>query len=101
MMKTFEDLVFMVWPQLPESQKNAPIPEHEDARQAIMHFENGYGISVLKGDIFYSNGTDTYEVDILHNGELCYDTPITNDVIRYVTSEQITDIMKRIQELKD
>jgi hypothetical protein len=32
--------------------------------------------------------------------ELCYDTPITNDVMGYLTPEEVTDIMKQVSELK-
>jgi len=35
----------------------------------------------------------------LLNGGLCYDTHITNDVMGYLTSEEVTEIMKQIQEL--
>ena len=64
-----------------------------------MDFENGYGISVIFGSMFYSNGIDTYEVGILKDGILCYDTPITDDVIGYITADEVTDIMRKIQEL--
>ena len=68
-------------------------------KQAKMNFENGYGISVIFGSMFYSNGIDTYEVGILKDGILCYATPITDDVIGYITADEVTDIMRKIQEL--
>lgn len=45
------------------------------------------------------NGIDSYEVAVMKDGILCYDTPITDDVIGYVSKEGVTRIMKQIQEL--
>lgn len=99
--KDFKDLVFIPHPIAREAQKvHLYLAEkYAESKQAKMSFDNGYGISVLFGSMFYSNGIDTYEVGILKNGALCYTTPITNDVIGYITEEEVTDIMRKIQEL--
>lgn len=70
-----------------------------NAKHAVMRFDNGYGVSVVRWTMFYSNGVDTYEVSVLDKYGICYKTPITNDVIGYVDADEVTDIMKRIQEL--
>lgn len=85
--KEFSDLVFK--PHMLEI----------NSKQAKMFFENGYGVSVLQGKMFYSNGIDTYEVAVLKEGRLCYDTPITDNVIGYVDKDRVSEIMKQIQEL--
>lgn len=92
-MKTFEDLEFK------------PHEFREDATQAVMFFENGYGASVLFGKPFYSNGIDTYELAVVHRvGEdsfvIKYDTGITNDVLACISKEEVTEAMKKVQELK-
>lgn len=51
--KTFEDLQF------------GPHYILEEGQHAKIMFENGYGVSVVFGDVFYSNGIDTYEVAII------------------------------------
>ena len=100
-LKQFKDLVF----KQHEMTKDAfllPSPirkEYMNAKHAKMQFENGYGISVLKDTLFYSNGIDTYEVAVLDNNGICYNTSITNDVIGYVDADEVSNIMKRIQEL--
>ena len=66
--------------------------------QAILRFDNGYGVSVLRGNCFYSNGIDTYEVGVLNGDSLCYPEEFGDDVIGYVTAEQVTEIMKKVQE---
>lgn len=104
-MKDFNDLVFFQHPIAKEAEKNYSsrslfrYDKFLQSRQAKMQFNNGYGISVIRSEIFYSNGIDTYEVAILHNGKLCYDTPITKSVIPYATAGEVSDIMRQIQEL--
>lgn len=82
-MKTFNDLDF------------------KEGNRARMKFENGYSASVVFGDLFYSNGIDTYELAILNDkGEIDYNTGLTEDVFGHQTEKQITEIMKQIQELQ-
>lgn len=64
--------------------------------QAVLQFpHNGYGISVVNGEGTYSSG-NSYEVAILHNGELCYNTPLTDDVLSYETPVGIDNILETI-----
>ena len=80
----FKDLLF-------EKHKKYYFNSH-----AVHQFPNGYGVSVIDGYCAYcDNGT--YEVAILKNGEICYDTPLTNDVLTYQTPEQIDEILKEVE----
>lgn len=66
-----------------------------------MDFENGFGVSVLFGDVWYSDGITTYEVGIVRHGNLCYNTSINPDgdaVLGYRTKEEVTEIMRKVQE---
>lgn len=92
--KTFADLVFEDWGAR-HNQRPCPI----GGKQAILNFDNGYGVSVLLGDYFYSNGIDTYELAVLYKGSLCYTTPVTDDVLGYITKEQVTEAMIQLQKL--
>lgn len=87
-MKTFKDLEFIAHPAAPYFDK-----------QAKLDFENGYGVSVICGDGAYTSATSPYEVAIIKDGVLCYDTPITNNVLGYNTESEVTEIMKKVQEL--
>jgi len=41
-----------------------------------------------------------FEVAVLDkDGELCYDTPITDDVIGYLTFQEVADTLKKIESL--
>ena len=95
-MKTFEDLVFQRHPIAIDS-----LPDYKDAKQAVLEFDNGYGISVLIGRCFYSNGIDTYGIAVMKDGGIYYSTPITDDVIGRLKADQVSEVMKQIQELKD
>lgn len=105
LMKDFEDLVFEDHPSavscnpfdLAMMGMAAFGAMFED--QAKMFFDNGYGVSVVTGSAAYSE----YEIAILKgdatNSELCYDTPITSDVVPCDTEDDVSKIMKQVQEL--
>ena len=88
-MKTFKDLIF----------ENHPVQSHFNT-QAEMNFKNDYGVSVITGEGAYSSDSEPYEVAIKYKGSLTYNTPITDDVIGYQTEDDVTEIMKQVQELK-
>ena len=68
--------------------------------QAKVEFENGYSASILFGDKFYSNGIDTYELAVLHKGSITYDTPITDDVLGWLTKDEVTEALEQIEKLR-
>ena len=94
-METFDDLVFE-----PHPITECGIDRYKDCKQAVMNFENGYGVSVIFGTAFYSNGVDTYELAALLEGELCYPAEIGYDVLGYITKDEVTEAMMKIQLLK-
>lgn len=75
------------------------------ASRARHFFDNHYGVSVVRGPYSYGGRDGLYELAVMHmapgdeNSELVYDTPITNDVIGYLTPEEVTDLMKQVSEL--
>ena len=86
-MKTFKDLKFKQHPSA-------------DGIISRITFENGYGASVVRHEYSYGGKDGLYELAVLDSdGELCYDTPITNDVIGYLRDIDVTDVMEKIQQL--
>lgn len=81
-MKTFKDLEF--------------VPQDRGIRARIQ-FNNGFGLSVIRSQFAYCD-ENTYEVAILEDDEVCYDTPLANDVLPYKTEEEITKIMEEMQD---
>jgi hypothetical protein len=62
-------------------------------------FDNGYEVSVVKSKYTYGGDIGLYELAIFKDGEICYDTPITNDVIGYLRPVDVTEVMEKIQKL--
>lgn len=67
-------------------------------------FENNYGASVVKHAGSYGFNHDLFEVAILAwDGEeyhIDYDTDITDDVIGYLTNDEVMDLLYKIKLLK-
>ncbi len=63
------------------------------------YFKNKYGISVIRGYGTYGIEKGLFEVGVLLNKRLDYDTSITDDVIGHLTSQEVLDLGKRIREL--
>ena len=70
-------------------------------------FPNGYGASVIRfsqkfhGVQIESRGGSAglYELAVTHRGRLCYDTPITDDVLGYLTEDDVTRVLGEIEAL--
>lgn len=86
-MKKFEDLEF----------ERHPIG---DGIKARMNFDNDYGVSVIRFSGSYGNEKGLYEVAVLYKDGLTYNTHITNDVLGWQTEDDVTDVMKKVQQLK-
>jgi len=54
---------------------------------------NGYGWSIIR------HGCGEYEIAILKDGDVCYDTPLTEDVIRG-DWDRINDVTDSIAHLE-
>ena len=61
--------------------------------------DNGYEVSVVQSPHSYGGDKGLYELAIFKDGQICYDTPITNDVIGYLRPMDVTDVMEKIQKL--
>lgn len=56
-------------------------------------FKNGYGASVLRSSYSFGGDRGLFELAVLKDGNICYDTPITNDVIGYLTADEVTEYL--------
>ena len=89
-MKTFQDLEFI-------EINDAPFMVGKKSR---MHFDNGFGVSVVSLSYSFGGRDGLYEIAVLDSDDnITYETPVTNDVIGYLTEEDVTDVMKQVQEL--
>ena len=88
-MKKFEDLEF----------DKLTDPFMSGVRSRMM-FENGFGVSVVSHTYSYGGKAGLFEVAVLNkNGDLTYDTPVTNDVVGYLNPDEVTEIMEQVQNL--
>jgi hypothetical protein len=67
--------------------------------QATHEFPNGYGASVIKASFSYGGREGFYELAVLKGGSLCYETPITEDVIGHLTEDAVTSLLTQIEAL--
>ena len=76
------------------------IPHTSNGIKALMDFANGFGVSVIRSDVSYGSEMGLYELTILKkDGGVCYDTPVTNDVLGHLTTEGVTAAMAEVQGL--
>jgi hypothetical protein len=89
-MKKFEDLEF-------KKIKGNPFQTGVMSR---MMFENGFGVSVVSHTFSYGGKDGLFEVAVLDkDGDLTYNTPVTNDVVGYLNPDEVTEIMEEVQKL--
>jgi len=67
--------------------------------QARINFDNGYGASVIRSLYSYGGNQDLYELAVIKDNAIRYDTPITDDVIGYLTEDEVTKYLGQIQNL--
>jgi len=90
------------------------VKEHSipGSKHIILTFKNGYGASIIP-EYHYppkQKPMDSvknrkvipglYEVAVFYNGELCYDTPITHDVLRSQNDPEVQRVVGMIQRLE-
>jgi hypothetical protein len=87
-MKTFDDLEF----------QTREFPKGIISR---IHFANGWGASVVSDEFSYGGKEGLFEVAVLKDGDIHYENEVAGgDVIGYLTSDQVTETLEKIQKLK-
>ena len=100
--KNYNDLEWKPHLLAIEAQGKDFLSKNKDAKHAVVIFDNGYGISVVRDCPLI---TDIYNFEIAvvkgtqDSYSLVYDTGITDDVIRCNTEEEVSDIMEQVQDL--
>lgn len=73
-------------------------------------FPNGYGVSVVRfttpfGSGSYGSTKGLYELAVLkgveENWQICYDTPITEDVLGHLTELDVENLLGEVESLPD
>jgi hypothetical protein len=88
-MKTFKDLEF--------EELVSPLMSGKRTR---IHFENGFGASIVSHTMSYGGKDGLYELAVLFENELHYDNPVAQgDVRGYLTEEEVSELLIEIQKL--
>ena len=68
--------------------------------QLVFQFPNGYGASVIRGYCSYGGSRGLFELAVLDStGEITYKTPITGDVLGYLSGSEVVDLLQQIKVL--
>ena len=81
----FDDLVFKL--------------ERHGGVQAIVVFPNGYGASIVCHPFSYGGPEGLYEIAVLDGQRITYDTPITSDVLGYLSTKDVEKTLADIEAL--
>jgi hypothetical protein len=69
-------------------------------QQCIVQFSNGYGASIVQGPHTYGGKDGLYEIAVFgKNGEISYSTPITDDVLGYLSEQEVEKTLFDIKNL--
>jgi len=78
-------------------------PLHGTGIQYIAKFDNNYGASIVKHDFSYGGSDGLWELAVIkYTGDdwsLVYDTHITNDVLGYLSEEEVNETLDKIKAL--
>lgn len=88
------------------SFKNLPSRTvHHTGIQYLAFYPNGYGASIVQHDFSYGGKENLWELAVIKGTEedwnICYSTPITGDVLGYLTEQDVDDTLKQIESLVD
>lgn len=79
--------------------KNLPSNPINGGIQYKASFPNGYGASIVKHSFSYGGNSGLWELAVLKDGMLCYDTPITDDVLGYLSEKEVNELLDKIEAL--
>jgi hypothetical protein len=69
-----------------------------DGQRRLYKFSNGYGASVIRNSASYGNEDGLWELAVLDtDGKIDYTTSIGSDVVGYLTTDDVEDILEQIK----
>ena len=92
--------------QHPMLFKSRDIRNVRNESQVVYRFRNGYGASVINTGAGSGRYKKLYELAVIRfrsqeeeSWDLCYETPITDDVITSLDSKEVAKILNRVGDL--
>jgi hypothetical protein len=85
------------------SFKNLPSNQINDGVQYLTFYPNGYGASIVQHKYSYGGNIGLWELAVIKGTEeewnICYTTPITNDVLGYLEEAEVDELLIKIEAL--
>ena len=86
------------------SFKNLPSKTiHETGIQYLVFYPNGYGASIVQHKYSYGGDRGLWELAVIKGNDeewdICYSTPITNDVEGHLTESEVDELLTKIEAL--
>lgn len=72
-----------------------------DLEKATAELPNGYSASVVRGGNGLCTDDGLFEIAVMFQGRIIYNTPITDDVLRLATEEEVESALERIATLPE
>jgi hypothetical protein len=74
--------------------------DREDGVQYHYKADNGYGASIVQTTYSYGGKDGLWELAVLDSdGQITYNTAITNDVLGYLSEEEVNETLEKIKNL--
>jgi hypothetical protein len=74
--------------------------------QYLQIFDNGYGVSIIQHDFSYGGDRGLWELAVIKKNsknedgwDICYDTPITNDVLGHLSENEVNNVVEKVKAL--
>lgn len=87
---------------------NGLVLEHQilDGMQKLYRFDNNFGASVIRHLHSYGGRDGLWELAVIYwysdtEWHVCYATSITDDVIGYLTWDEVEQYLERIEKLEE
>ena len=71
----------------------------------MVEYPNGYTVSIVKNmyangmPMSYGSGDDLWELGVMKDGRLCYDTPVADDVCGFLTADEVVSLAREVRGL--
>jgi hypothetical protein len=64
-----------------------------------LNFPNGYGVSIIRSPLTKGGLHGRWEIGVLYDDDLTYDTPITSDVLGYLRKDDVARVVAQVVAL--
>ena len=64
-----------------------------------INFDNGYSASIISNEFSYGGMMGLFEIAVMRGGMIVYDTPVTNDVLGYLSFSEVAKALEEIENL--